>query len=623
MRIRVWYKIRVWYRTATPNNMAGYNYEFVDKVENRLLCKLCKLTSRNPYLSVCCGKLFCNSCLYDVKTVVSACPVCHDKKFIIFKQTEAEQTIKSLHVYCTNKVKGCEWQGELNNINNHLGNSDGCQFEEVKCSIECGKMIERRYLTSHVETECPCRKVNCQYCHDTGEHQFIEGQHKEECPKLPLPCPNKCEVGSVPREDMEAHRKECPLEMIQCKYHNVGCEVRMARKDQENHKKENMEEHLMKNNLALIGIKQTLNHTKNKVNITKSELENTKDELKNIKVELKNTNDELKNTKVELKNTSDELKNTKDELKNTKVELESTKDELKNTKDELTNIKDELTNTNDELNNNKDELKDFKDELLSSTKVELKITEDKVNDTRDELNSTKVELKNTIDQLRLELTDTKCQLVNAVATLTEMNNQLDGVLQHVGRLQHYTSLGIRLARPTSGAAMVDSFLEWLVAMAVMSESGDQQCPVIMRLEVNKQKDNNIEYYSNPFFTHDKGYKMCLLINPSGYGDGKGTHLSCSLCLMKGPHDDRLTWPLREIFEVKLLNQISDSHHHSFTVTFDDATPDDISGRVTEDGTATGWGIHEFISNEDLYKTTTTCQFLKDECRLFQVTKYKA
>ena len=100
------------------------------------------------------------------------------------------------------------------------------------------KMIERRYLTSHVEVECPRLKVNCQYCHDTGEHQFIEGQHKEECPKLPLPCPNKCEVGSVPREDMEAHRKECPLEMIQCEYHNVGCEVRMARKDQEWHRNE-------------------------------------------------------------------------------------------------------------------------------------------------------------------------------------------------------------------------------------------------------------------------------------------------------------------------------------------------------------------------------------------------
>ena len=79
----------------------------------------------------------------------------------------------------------------------------------------------------------------------TAGTAMIQGQHKEECPKLPLPCPNKCEVWSVPREDMEAHRKECPLEMIQCEYYSVGYEIRMAHKDQEQHENENVREHLM------------------------------------------------------------------------------------------------------------------------------------------------------------------------------------------------------------------------------------------------------------------------------------------------------------------------------------------------------------------------------------------
>ena len=213
---------------ATPNNNGGYYYSFVNTPHDRYICDICHLPSRDPCLSECCGHVFCKSCLDNIKkaaAISNACPVCHDKDFLMIRNKQADQEIKSLHVYCTNKEKGCEyeWQGELNDINDHLGNSKGCQFEEVKCSNECGKMIERRYLTGHVETECPRHKVNCQYCHDTGEHQFIKGQHKEECPKLPLPCPNNCEVGSVPHEDMEAHRKECPLEMIQCEYHYVGC----------------------------------------------------------------------------------------------------------------------------------------------------------------------------------------------------------------------------------------------------------------------------------------------------------------------------------------------------------------------------------------------------------------
>ena len=45
-----------------------------------------------------------------------------------------------------------------------------------------------------------------------------------------IPCPNNCELDSIFREDMEAHRKECPFEMVQCEYHNVGCEEKMMRR---------------------------------------------------------------------------------------------------------------------------------------------------------------------------------------------------------------------------------------------------------------------------------------------------------------------------------------------------------------------------------------------------------
>ena len=241
---------------ATPTSYGGYEYSFVNPPPDNCLCNICHLPSRDAHMTgQCCeGQTICKSCLdqWQKKTGNIKCPVYRKEEGGFHPNYPIRREVKSLHIYCTNKEKGCEWQGELNDINNHLGNSDGCQFEEVKCSNECGKMIQQQYLTSHVETECPRRKVNCRYCHDTGEHQFIEGQHKEGCPKFPLPCPNKCEVGNVPREDMEAHRKECPLEMIQCEYYSVGCEVRMARKDKEKHKKEKMEEHLMMNNVHFL-----------------------------------------------------------------------------------------------------------------------------------------------------------------------------------------------------------------------------------------------------------------------------------------------------------------------------------------------------------------------------------
>ena len=143
-------------------------------------------------------------------------------------------------MYCPSKDEGCEWQGEVNAITGHLNNNkDVCQFQEVNCPIECGKTNQRRYLSNHVETECPRHKVNCQYCHDTGEHQFIEGQHKEECPKYPLPCPNNCGVGNIPSDELAEHFIKCSLEEIKCEYHVVGCVVMMACKDQKRTQQEN------------------------------------------------------------------------------------------------------------------------------------------------------------------------------------------------------------------------------------------------------------------------------------------------------------------------------------------------------------------------------------------------
>ena len=438
---------------ATPNNNGGFGYDFVKTLPDRLICKTCLLPSRDPYLSVCCGHVFCKSCLDNIKkaaAITNACPVCRDEEFVTFPNKQADREIKSLHIYCTNKETGCEWQGELNDINNHLGNSNDCQFEEVKCFNECGKIIQRQYLTSHIETECPRRKVNCQYCHDTGEHQFIEGQHKEECPKLPLLCPNKCEVGSVPREDMKAHRKECPLEMIQCEYYSVGCEVGMARKDMEKHDDENVKEHLMM------------------------------------------TNHELKDTKAQLA----------------------------------------------------------------------------------------ASLKQT-----------------ASLTAILMNTQF--------------SFNIAASHANIRSVHLDS-------MAELFKCGNQTCPVTIKMsEYSIKRKDEIQWFSDPFYTHNKGYKMCIGVDAAGNDDGEGTHLSVYMYLMKGPHDDELTWPLRGKFEIKLLNQISDSKHHSWSLQYDDDTN---VVRVTEGNRDEGWGAHRYISNESINKTTPTRQFLKDDCLFFQVTK---
>ena len=49
-------------------------------------------------------------------------------------------------------------------------------------------------------------------------------------------------------------------------------------------------------------------------------------------------------------------------------------------------------------------------------------------------------------------------------------------------------------------------------------------------EFKGKKENDVEWYSPPFYTHTHGYRMCIKVNANGYWRGKGTHISVSAFL---------------------------------------------------------------------------------------------
>ena len=224
--------------------------------------------------------------------------MCRSEEFSTVTNKQVDRAVRSLLVFCTNNRKGCEWQGEVNGIPNHFRNSNGCQFDS--CLNDCGKSIQWQFLTSHVEDECVHSKVICEYCLITGEQHFVGGQHTNQCPKFPTLCPNKC--GTVPRCDVTKHKKVCPLEMVQCEYHVVGCDARMARQNQWNHNKENVEEHLFFVMSELTKTKKTLTASlKNAKQTILDELtEKVHQVEKDYKVELTVTNDRVVEIKTKL-----------------------------------------------------------------------------------------------------------------------------------------------------------------------------------------------------------------------------------------------------------------------------------------------------------------------------------
>lgn len=126
------------------------------------------------------------------------------------------------------------------------------------------------------------------------------------------------------------------------------------------------------------------------------------------------------------------------------------------------------------------------------------------------------------------------------------------------------------------------------------------------------------WYSSPFYTHPKGYKMCLKVNANGRTLRDGTHnIGVFLHLMRGQFDDELKWPFQGTIIVQLLNQRygGEQDNVEMTYNFNDTTPHRITRRVlNRERAQTGLGYGAFMSYADLWSN-----YLKNDHLIFLIS----
>ena len=135
--------------------------------------------------------------------------------------------------------------------------------------------------------------------------------------------------------------------------------------------------------------------------------------------------------------------------------------------------------------------------------------------------------------------------------------------------------------------------------------------------------NNKIWCSEPFYTHEQGYKMCLQTYPNGFDKECGTHLSLYTCFLRGEFDDQLQWPFHGKIAVELLDQNKDDltqgRHHECIMHYGDNTPDRYAQRVTVGDKGPGWGKSQFIPHFKFDpENDPTVRYLKDDCLKFRV-----
>ena len=114
--------------STETETFGGYDCEFVETPASafQTQCPICHLILCEPYQITCCGTSFCHTCIQRLQADNSPCPTCREDNFEVFPNKGFNRSLKQLQVYCTHRKDGCQWRGELGELDQHLNVRKDC-----------------------------------------------------------------------------------------------------------------------------------------------------------------------------------------------------------------------------------------------------------------------------------------------------------------------------------------------------------------------------------------------------------------------------------------------------------------------------------------------------------------
>ena len=233
----------------------GKSFTCVKEPETWYTCIICQELAEAPLQTTCCAQTLCKNCTDTCRRRnMKTCPHCRKMHWETSPDARLTRLIGDLSVLCHNRLKGCQWQGELRDLQDHL--SKKCDFEPIQCPAGCSLTIERRHLAPHMQVECLDARVKCLFCSSAMLQRELLYHHHKVCANWPALCPNMCkERKSWTRSQLTRHLQDgCDEEIVQCEFACAGCSVELKRMELKEHMQSAMASHLallLKENLAL------------------------------------------------------------------------------------------------------------------------------------------------------------------------------------------------------------------------------------------------------------------------------------------------------------------------------------------------------------------------------------
>ena len=138
-----------------------------------------------PYLTDC-GHHLCGKCCDQqlLKTSKTECPTCREPDMLnnarCDKFFQRMVKFKNVKVRCAYYMEGCEWIGELKDLNDHLDRQ--CR---IACPFGCGKYAHSSDMKEHTCRHCHNRMISCENCGYYNTFTIVTEKHYPICPRSP------------------------------------------------------------------------------------------------------------------------------------------------------------------------------------------------------------------------------------------------------------------------------------------------------------------------------------------------------------------------------------------------------------------------------------------------------
>ncbi|XP_052768381.1 TNF receptor-associated factor 3-like [Mya arenaria] len=525
------------------------------RLDSKHQCYICRHVVRNS-MQTSCGHRICEECapkLFEGKEEPVKCPAgevdCEDLyRKDITPDPGGRREVRNLLVYCNNNQLGCVKQVKWIELDRH---AESCEYRPVSCPHEhrgCTEKLPHNSVERHANKDCEFRPFPCKYCAIDVPLKYTQEHLQKQCEEVPLDCPYKCGAKRLKRQQLNAHMETCGRRPKECSFNGIGCLYQGTEVEVSAHMRDQTDHHLQK--LTLFTQEMDLKHLEfqRKVTDMNDEQEKMKTDVRELKQKVERITNSNKEGRLKMVNLTERV-----------IHLEKVATE--------TARKDVVETQGREIVENRTAMAQVRTQL---TAVERLVQELKH----------KVETGGggaEVAELTRKVASHESQFANIDIQMAELDLRFQ-ILE---------------------TASYDGLLLWKVRDYT-------------RRKADALAGRTLSLYSQPFYTHRYGYKMCSRVYLNGDGMGKNSHMSLFFVIMKGEFDNLLPWPFRQKVTMQLLDQ--DSGQTNLTDSFQpDPTSSSFKKPSSDMNVASGCPL--FVAHTVLESP----KYIKDDTLILKIT----